>query len=128
MDCHTQSFVHASGQARLDGFVSMGMQQFIVQHQPGQNKCPQMTPCGTLFHIMLRNFRRYGPDPVLPTTTDQMEAKPVFLNGVTGNVEQDIRTGTCQICHTVHKYICVSYVAAKGIVPHNATIHLCHLS
>ena len=31
----------------------------------------------------------YGPIPVLPTTSDQMETKPVFLSNATGNAEQE---------------------------------------
>ena len=129
MECHTQSFVPASWQARLNRFVSMDLQQPIVQHQHGQKQCPQMIPFGILFHTMSQHFRRcMAQFQWYPQLVIKWRQSRFFLNSVTGNKEQWKRTGTYWIHHMVHKNIRVSYVAAKVTTLQNATIHLCHLS
>ena len=58
----------------------------------------------------LINPSKRGNIIVLPTASDQKEAKLVVLSNRKGNVEQEKRTGTHQIQHKVHKmYVLVKW-------------------
>ena len=47
----------------------------------------------------------YGQGPVLPMTSDKMEAMPIFPEQCHRKCGARKRTGTNQICHAVHKNI-----------------------
>ena len=60
---------------------------------------------------------RYGPIPLLPmTTSDRMEAKPVFPEQSQRRWGARKSTGTHQIEHKEHTKICVSYVVIQVIL------------
>ena len=59
------------------------------------------------FHVTTSQ-KMFGQGPVLPMTSDQMEATPVFLEQCHKKCGARKKTGTNQTHHMVHKNIHVS--------------------
>ena len=79
MDCHTQSFIPVCGQKRLYRFCYHWLAAIYCTTSVWTKRMSTDEPMWYSFpnHVMMLQ-KLYGLIPVLPTTSDWMEAKMVF--------------------------------------------------